>query len=104
VFSPKDPDRYFEERQLWNGVAGEGRKGFYANVVDDYRMIGRDVSTTNDIDNKRKTMMPKPALEVTVKKIESVGSEGRVKIAGLDPGVMQSGGQLLVPSSDELWG
>lgn len=44
LFSPKDPDRYFEARSMWNGVAGEGRKGFYGNVRDDYRMIGKDVA------------------------------------------------------------
>ena len=107
LFSPNDPDRYFEARQMWNGVAGEGRKGFYANVVDDYRMIGRDVSVLHDAEIKRKTMLlekPKPTPVVPVlKKIGTSGGDGRVKIAGLDPEVVV-GGQQLVPTSEELWG
>lgn len=101
LFSPKDPEKYFEARQVWNGAAGEGKKGFYANVVDDYRLIGKDVSTANHLENKRKTMLVKP--EVMLKKIGTVGGDERVKIAGVDPDAV-GGGQRMVPSSEELWG
>jgi hypothetical protein len=108
VFSPKDPERYFEARQLWNGVAGEGRKGFYANVVDDYRMIGKDVTSTHDDVGSRSKLMrlsPTPGPEVTLKKIGVVSGEGRVKIAGVDPAMVADGpGHTLVPSCEELWG
>ncbi len=101
LFSPKDPDRYFEARQVWSGAAGEGKKGFYANVIDDYRLIGKDVSTAKNVEYKRKTILVKP--EVTYKRIETIGGDERVKIAGIDPDAA-IGGQHLVPSSEELWG
>ena len=102
LFSPKDPEKYLEARQVWNGAAAEGKKGFYANVVDDYRLIGKDVSTANHLENKRKTMLVKP--EVTWKKIGTVGGDERVKIAGVGPDAVGCGGQHMVPSSQELWG
>ena len=37
------PEAYYESRRQWNGVAGEGRTGFYANVKNDYKLIGKDV-------------------------------------------------------------
>ena len=86
---------------MWNGVAGEGKKGFYANVADDYRLIGKDVTTTNKAEDERKTTIPKP--DVTQKRIGTSDGEGRVKIAGVDP-IAVSGGQHMVPSSEELWG
>ena len=101
LLSPKDPDKYSEARHTGYGVAGEGKKGFYANVVDDYRLIGKDVSTANHLEDKRKTMIVKP--EVTLKKIGTVGGDERVKIAGVDPDAA-GGGQHMVPSSEELWG
>jgi hypothetical protein len=110
VTSLKDPDRYFESRQLWHGVAGEGRKGFYANVVDDYRMIGKDVTTATQSEERererereRRKSLVRP--EVTFQKIGSIGAENKVKIAGVDPlGVGIGTGQALVPSAEELWG
>jgi hypothetical protein len=108
MFSPKDPERYFEARQLWNGLAGEGRKGFYANVVDDYRMIGKDVNAASDeFASRSKFMKPPltPGPEVTLKKTGVDTREDRVKIAGVDPAVVAEGpGHTLVPSCEELWG
>lgn len=95
LFSPKDAEKYFEARQNWNGVAGEGKKGFYRNVMDDYKMIGKDVSTpiVTEIQNK-----PEMLTKKTV-------NDGKVKIAGLDAPMAELGGsQALVPSADELWG
>ena len=37
------PEMYYESRRQWNGVAGEGKTGFYTNIKNDYRLIGKDV-------------------------------------------------------------
>ena len=42
--NPKSaPETYYESRRQWNGLAGEGKTGFYMNVKNDYRLIGKDV-------------------------------------------------------------
>ena len=97
----REPDHYYETRQMWNGFAGEGRKGFYANVADDYRLLRKDVDTANSTDVKRASMSGRSDTSLTraLSPVENTG----VRIAGLDPMVM-TGGQQLVPSSVELWG
>jgi hypothetical protein len=110
LFSPRDPDKYFEARQMWNGAAGEGRRGFYGNVRDDYRLIGKDVSTITAGGAGKNVAAAAPNVPVTGSVGVKLGDAGEkrkglvmldnVKIAGVD-GV---GDQALVPSAEELWG
>jgi hypothetical protein len=95
---------------MWNGVAGEGRRGFYGNVKDDYRLIGRDVSTVTAGGAGKNVAAAVPSVPVTGSVGVSLSDAGekrkglvmldKVKIAGVDG----LGDQALVPSADELWG
>jgi len=84
-------DRYFESRRLWNGVAGGGVGGFYANVVQDYRGVAKDVEAEllHQAHADHEATIVKLPPKVTGKKVE-------------EP--LEYGGPVLVPTHEELWG
>ncbi|KAK7903652.1 hypothetical protein LTR67_001672 [Exophiala xenobiotica] len=90
-------EMYAESRKGWNGHAGAGDagQGFYAGVIQDYKLIGRDVEA-----EQTQTFEPSGVKEslvslVTIKKEKEKYPEVRQgKYVGPD----------LVPSQEELWG
>jgi len=92
-------EMYFESRKGWNGPAVEGAesKGFYADVVSDYKAIARDVEA--------ETAQAEEVLGMGagIKVINLVVNK-RVKERQIPKANKIYGGPDLVPSQDELWG
>ncbi|KIW61662.1 hypothetical protein PV05_01760 [Exophiala xenobiotica] len=90
-------DMYFESRKGWNGHAGVGDEGqgFYAGVIQDYKLIARDVEAEQTQTSEPSGVKESLASLVTIKKEKEKYPEQRQgKYAGPD----------LVPSQEELWG
>ncbi|EXJ81262.1 hypothetical protein A1O3_07552 [Capronia epimyces CBS 606.96] len=88
-------ETYFESRKGWNGPAGmkgAESKGFYGDVVQDYKAIARDVEAAlvggSDLP-------PSTDINVVSTTVNKKDKENVPVIYG---------GPELVPSDDELWG
>ncbi|KIW71884.1 hypothetical protein PV04_00112 [Phialophora macrospora] len=89
-------EMYFESRKGWNGAAVTGGRsqGFYDGVINDYKLIARDVEA-----EQVQGAGPKPAAIELVKLIKKdkveveIGKDGK-----------KYGGPDLVPNQEELWG
>ncbi|KIX07557.1 uncharacterized protein Z518_02210 [Rhinocladiella mackenziei CBS 650.93] len=88
-------EMYFESRKGWNGaaVAGANSKGFYGDVVQDYKAIARDVEA--DI------VQGAQAAEVPM---ATSNTTGLVNKKDKDKESKVYSGPDLVPSNEELWG
>ncbi|KIW94476.1 uncharacterized protein Z519_04452 [Cladophialophora bantiana CBS 173.52] len=87
-------EMYFESRKGWNGpaVVGASSKGFYGDVVQDYKLIARDVEAEI------------AASEAQVSGINIVNLIKKDKEKEKDKAVKVYEGPDLVPPQDELWG
>lgn len=94
---------YFESRKGWNGAAGMkgvDSKGFYGDVIQDYKTIARDVEA-------KPVHGPDPPLSARINIVNMVANKkdrdkAKEKENGRIPIIY--GGPELVPSHEELWG
>ncbi|KAJ9606172.1 hypothetical protein H2200_009133 [Cladophialophora chaetospira] len=88
-------EMYFESRKGWNGPAMKGAdsKGFYGDVINDYKLIARDVEVT-----QTQTIAAKPRIELVnyIKKDKQESEKFRE--------IKKYGGPDLVPDQEDLWG
>jgi hypothetical protein len=89
-------EKYFESRKGWNGpaVTGGTNQGFYSGVINDYKLIARDV----EAEQVQAPAPKQPAIElvklIKKDKVETETSKEFKKYGGPD----------LVPNQEELWG
>ena len=96
----ENEELYFESRKGWNGpaVAGVDSKGFYGDVINDYKFIARDVVADQTSTPAAKPPSTSLAVEVvTLLKKETTATESY-----REP--RRYGGPALVPDHEELWG
>ena len=117
------PETYYESRRQWNGHAGKGKTGFYTNVNNDYRLIGKDVDKVATDRRGAKNVKDKSAkererqrredrhreketIEEELRLVEDLGKlhVEREKDWGFVDLVVPVGGQRLVASGEELYG
>ncbi|EXJ95873.1 hypothetical protein A1O1_00998 [Capronia coronata CBS 617.96] len=104
-------DVYFESRKGWNGPAGMkgvDSKGFYGDVVQDYKAIARDVEA-----ELAQAYEPPPSatfniVNLVVNKMDKDRDRDKEKEGENDKETERVspsyGGPELVPSHEELWG
>jgi hypothetical protein len=91
-------EMYFESRKGWNGAAtvGASSNGFYAGVMDDYKLIARDVEA-DQIQVQGSGARP-PLVEI----VNLIKKEKPDVEVDVEP--RKYGGPDLVPCHEELWG
>lgn len=89
-------ESYFASRKGWNGPAVKGNdgKGFYKDVINDYKLIARDV----EAEQVQVPSAPKATIEIAnlIKKDKKEVEVGRE--------VKKYAGPSLVPAAEDLWG
>lgn len=98
-------EMYFESRRGWNGPAvavGVASKGFYDDVINDYKLIAKDVEAEQTQGSSGTT--PKPAIVATFSATEGdVVNLKKMELAAVEMS-RKYRGPTLVPSHEELWG
>ncbi|KIW26408.1 uncharacterized protein PV07_09505 [Cladophialophora immunda] len=94
-------EMYFESRKGWNGpaVAGTSSRGFYGDVVQDYKLIARDVEAELAASEAQASAMNIVAL---IKK-EKEREAHKPKVEATKEERVYEGPDL-VPPQEELWG